>query len=278
LPDDGRFPADARHPDVVLHFSNDAPAASQQTHYVRGAGRFSFAVPPATYAKMFLFVTSSEGSSSLRVGMMYADTTDVITVTVPDYYVDVPPNDPVVFNLASNLPKWNQQNNVAEANHHNLTGLEMHPIAGKTLSGITVEKTAPGYLVFWGATGIATGSGLDAGTGVPDASAGDAEVDAGGSDVVEGGGGGGSAGGGAGATGSGGEAGSGGAAGASGSGSMGVGRGGSGGAAGSGRMPEPGASEAGCACRSRGGAKGPSRLAGLVVLLAAFARRRVRGS
>src|SRR5258706_7258983 len=24
LPDDGRFPSDARHPEVVLHFSNDA--------------------------------------------------------------------------------------------------------------------------------------------------------------------------------------------------------------------------------------------------------------
>ena len=68
---------------------------------------------PATYSKMFLFVTSSEGSSSLRVTMTYADSTDVVSITVPDYYVDIPANDPVVFNLASNLPKWTQQNTVA---------------------------------------------------------------------------------------------------------------------------------------------------------------------
>ena len=42
LPDDGRFAADARHPEVILHFSNDADPASQQTRYVRGAGTFSF--------------------------------------------------------------------------------------------------------------------------------------------------------------------------------------------------------------------------------------------
>jgi hypothetical protein len=63
LPDDGMFPADARHPDVVLHFSNDAAATSQQTHFVRGAGNF-FAVPAATYARIFLF-TRAEGSSTL---------------------------------------------------------------------------------------------------------------------------------------------------------------------------------------------------------------------
>src|SRR2546423_9279982 len=86
LPDDGRFPQDARHPEVILHFSNDADPASQQTHYVRGAGTFSFAVAPATYSRMFLFFTSSEGSSVLAVRMMYADATEVLNITVPDYF------------------------------------------------------------------------------------------------------------------------------------------------------------------------------------------------
>jgi MYXO-CTERM domain-containing protein len=271
LPDDGKFPADARHPEVMLHFSNDAPATSQQTHYVRGAGRFSFSVPPAVYSKMFLFVTSSEGSSSLRVSLTYADTADTISITVPDYYVDVPANDPVVFNLATNLPKWNQQNNVAEANHHNLTGLEIHPV-GKTLSGVTIEKTAPGYLVFWGATGIAIGLDADAGS---DAAARDATVDvevdvdagSGGADA--------GAGGAAGSSGSGGGSGSGGLAGASGAAVGAGGAPGAGGAAGSDR-PAANATDTGCACRASG-ARG-SGLAALALLLAALVRRRVRGS
>jgi hypothetical protein len=275
LPDDGRFPADARHPEVVLHFSNDAPATTQQTHYVRGAGRFSFAVPPAVYSKVFLFVTSSEGSSSLRVSLMYADATDMISVTVPDYYVDVPPNDPVVFNLATNLPKWNQQNVVAEANHHNLTGLEIHPASGKTLNGITVDKTAPGYFVFWGATGIAMNLDSDAGA---DAAAGDAtsDAEAGGVDAGSGGAAGAGDAGAAGATGStgsGGGSGSGGLAGASGAA---VGASGSSGSGGAAASPTPKATDAGCACRA-GAARG-SGLGGLVLVLVALVRRRVRDS
>src|SRR6266436_5087889 len=62
LPDDGKFAANARHPDVALHFSNDADATSQQTYWVKGMGSFTFPVPPATYSKMFLFLTSSEGA------------------------------------------------------------------------------------------------------------------------------------------------------------------------------------------------------------------------
>jgi hypothetical protein len=169
LPDDGKFAANARHPDVALHFSNDADPASQQTYWVRGAGNFTFPVPAATYSKMFLFLTSSEGSSTLKLTLVYADaTSDVINVTLPDYYADVSPTDPVLFNLASDLPKWTKTNAVAEMNHHNLTGVEIHPAAAKSLNSIKVEKTAAGYLVFWGATGVATSAveiGSDAGAG-----------------------------------------------------------------------------------------------------------------
>src|SRR5262245_59125577 len=34
LPDDGKFPATARHPEVVLNFSNAADPTSPQTHLV----------------------------------------------------------------------------------------------------------------------------------------------------------------------------------------------------------------------------------------------------
>jgi hypothetical protein len=169
LPDDGKFAANARHPDVTLHFSNDADATSQQTYWVRGAGNFTFPVPAATYSKMFLFLTSSEGSSALKITLGYSDaSSDVDNVNLPDYYADVSPTDMVLFNLAADLPKWTKTNAVAETNHHNLTGVEIHPAAAKTLNSIKVEKTAAGYLVFWGATGVATSSvdvGSDAGQG-----------------------------------------------------------------------------------------------------------------
>jgi len=281
LPDDGVFPADARHPDVVLHFSNDAPAASQQTHYVVGAGNFMFAVPASTYSKLFLFVTSSEGTSTLRVTMTYADaTTDVANITVPDYYTDIPANDPVIFNLASNLPKWGNTNAVVEMNHHNLTGLEIHPMAAKTLTGVQVDKTAPGYFVFWGATGIATGA-VDAGTAdARDASNGvDASIDA--SDSGSG------SGGGAGSSTTGGSSGSGGATGAGGTtgattGGATVGTGGTTGAGGAGQagsQPKS-AADSGCSCGLARGARQPMFIGSWIgaVVLASLRRRRRRVS
>lgn len=157
LPDSGRIPANARHPEIVLNYSN-ADGAGNQTRYVRGAGDFSFRVPPAVYSRLFLYFTSAEGSSSLTFTLSYADSSrEVVNVEMPDYYNDLKADDPVLFYVVKDLAKWNRQNRMAEPNHHNIDGVELHPAAGKTLVGVKVAKTAKGYLVFWGATGIATG-------------------------------------------------------------------------------------------------------------------------
>jgi hypothetical protein len=141
LPDDGRFAADARHPEVLLNFSNNADAASPQTHLVTPSGTFTFAMPPATYSKLFLFFSGAAGGTTLKITLTYADgATEIQTATVPDYYANVPATDPVIFNLASNLAKWNKNTQIAEANHHNITGVELHPMAGKTLTGIQVDR------------------------------------------------------------------------------------------------------------------------------------------
>jgi MYXO-CTERM domain-containing protein len=277
LPDDGVFPADARHPEVVLHFSNDAPATSQQTHYVRGAGNFSFAVPASTYSKLFVFATSSEGTSTLRVTMTYADTTtDVANIVVPDYYTVIPANDPVIFNLASDLPKWTKTNTIAEMNHHNLTGLEIHPALSKVLNNVQIDKTAAGYFVFWGATGIATGA-VDAGTDMRDATSGvDAAIDAG-SDAAAGGAGGAGTGGSAATGGSGGVAGSGGEAGAA-TGGAPVGAGGSTGAGGlvgqGGGAPPKSADDSGCSCSVGSRASGQPIGWAIAIAIASLRRRR----
>jgi hypothetical protein len=169
LPDSGRIPADARHPEVVLNYSN-ADGTGNQTRYVRGAGDFTVPIPPAGYSKLFLFFTSAEGSSSLTFRFTYTDGADSVKAELPDYYNDLRADDPVLFYLVKDLAKWNKQNKMAEADHHNIDGIELHPAAGRTLTGVKVSKTAKGYLVFWGATGLAatpvairSGSGRAAG-------------------------------------------------------------------------------------------------------------------
>jgi hypothetical protein len=155
LPDDGTFPANARHPEVVLHFSNAAASTDLQTHPMKGAATFAFPVPSATYRKLFLFVTSAEGSSAVTVTMTYADaTTDTRVITLPDYFNNVDTTE--IFMLATDLGKWKRDGSVVEANHHNLDGLELNPAPAKTLTSVKISKTAGGYMVFWGATGIAT--------------------------------------------------------------------------------------------------------------------------
>lgn len=155
LPDSGKIPGDARHPEVTLNFSN-ADGAGNQTRYMPGAGEFTFSVPQGKYSKLFLFFTSAEGASSLQLKLTYVDSSETRSVVMPDYYNDIKPDDPVLFYLVKDLPKWNKSNTMTEANHHNIDGIELHPVAGKFLTGVTVSKTAAGYLVFWGATGIAT--------------------------------------------------------------------------------------------------------------------------
>lgn len=268
LPDDGKFPANARHPEVVLNFSNTAAATSPQTHLIAPSGKIMFPVPSAVYSKFFLFFNGAAGGTTIKVTLTYTEGTSMVSATIPDYYNA--PTDPAVFDLAPNLAKWDKTTAINEADHHSINGVELLPTAGKTLTKIDVERGAEGNLVFWGATGIAT------------------------TDIAVGGAGGGGAGGAGGAAGASGAAGSGGAAsGGAGSGgelaSAGMGgasagttsgAGGSGTAgtatspsAGSFSSPAAPPEDAGCSCRvtaDRGA--GSSLLALLLVFLAALRR------
>ena len=179
LPDDGHFPANMRHPDVVLNISNAAPATSGQAHMVAPTGgTFSFPMPPATYSKVFLFFHGANNGVMITMTLTYSDgTTQVVNDMIPDFFSD--PTDPMVFSLAGNLAKWTKTTTIAEANHHNIDGVEVDPTAGKTLTMIQVARTMPGYLVFYGATGIATSAVAGLPDGGAGASGGDASTDAG---------------------------------------------------------------------------------------------------
>ena len=77
-------------------------------------------------------------------------------VLLPDYYNDAPAGDTNIFSLAANLAKWNASGRMTEQDHHHIHGVDLHSDAGKELVSVQVGKTAPSYLVFWGATGMTT--------------------------------------------------------------------------------------------------------------------------
>jgi MYXO-CTERM domain-containing protein len=171
LPDDGLFPMDARHPAIQLHFSNAADKASPQTLSLHQGGvapqSFQLPVPAATYSKMFLILTSSEGAGALTITLNYAGgAAPVVTkLSLPDYGVGgAAANDKVFFNLIEGMRKWGSMLNEGDGPSHTITGIELAPSATDKLTSIGVEKTGNSYVVFWGATGIAT-SPVDIGAG-----------------------------------------------------------------------------------------------------------------
>ena len=195
LPDDGVFPAANGIPEIDLHFSNASPTTSFQAHNAHHgvAESIDFAVPQATYSKIFLVMTSSEGADKLTVTLTYADATTSVTpaFTLADYDTPLAANTAEVsyFSLIS-MHKWTATDVQTDNAGHQITGAILTPTATKPLTRITIVKPAdPQYLVFWGATGIATSpvdagvtaGGLDSGTegGGNDASMGAANDDAG---------------------------------------------------------------------------------------------------
>jgi hypothetical protein len=171
LPDDGLFPAAAPLPAFQLHFSNAAPATSPQTHYIpagAAAPTFQFAVPPAIYSALYLIFTCSEGSATFTVTLSYSGGTpnDVSKpITIPDTGIGVQTGGSPHFYIITNTGKWTA---TAEAEHggHTIEGIQLTPSTTAMLTGVQVTRTSTSYLVFWGATGIAT-TPVDGGTEPP---------------------------------------------------------------------------------------------------------------
>jgi hypothetical protein len=154
LPDNPLIPANAEHPEMLLHYSN-GDSISKQTVAVTGVGSFDFDVPSNHYSKMFLALTSAEGASIINVDIQYADGMEKKSFKVLDYAQDIKPNDENLCYLLHNLAKWGTKNNMTEIDHHNIDLLNIHPDPNRILTNIHVEKSESGYLVFWAATGVA---------------------------------------------------------------------------------------------------------------------------
>lgn len=162
LPDSSLIPANTRHPEMQLHYSNN-DGTGFQTRNIKAAdtNSFTITIPNGSYSKIFLAMTSAEGDANLRFTLVYTDTSVIKPVVLKDYgtgMTSISPTDTVLFYLIKNMGKWGTTNNLAEAGNHNIDGIELHPLTTKTLTEIKVKKMGgAAYVVFWGATGIATG-------------------------------------------------------------------------------------------------------------------------
>lgn len=171
LPDDGLFPATGMLPPFQLHFSNAAPATSPQTYYIHANAAqpsFQFSVPPAVYSALYLIFTCSEGSATFTVTLSYAGgvaSNVSMPITIPDTGIGVQTGGSPHFYLITNTGKWNTTDNDVEPTGHTIEGIQLTPSSTAMLTGVEVTRTSTQYLLFWGATGIAT-TPVDAGTEV----------------------------------------------------------------------------------------------------------------
>jgi hypothetical protein len=153
FPDDARFPATDQHPEVVLHFANTN--TGPQVRRSLAEDSFTVVVPTANYERLDLHFMSANGSSKLKLTLNYADgSPDSKTVEIPDWFYPVELGDPLRYNLASDLGKWDKKNSMSEPDHHYLHGIALRPDPRRRLTGVSVEKPADGTLTFWGATGV----------------------------------------------------------------------------------------------------------------------------
>jgi len=155
LPNDGKFAATTRHPEVILNFSN-ADGTNPQARRTTVNDKFTYTVPSAKYTVMEFFAMSS-GVSPVTATLNYADgTTDSRNINVPDWYnyPGAPAETATFFNLALNLDKWDQNNNRSEQYNHYLFGFDLQPNTGKTLNSVTLDVISGGCFTFWGATGV----------------------------------------------------------------------------------------------------------------------------
>jgi hypothetical protein len=170
LPDDGLFPATGMLPPFQLHFSNAAPATSPQTYHIYANAAqpsFQFSVPPAVYSALYLIFTCSEGSATFTVTLSYAGgvaSNVSMPITIPDTGIGVQTGGSPHFYLITNTGKWNTTDDDVEPTGHTIEGIQLTPSSTAMLTGVEVARTSTQYLLFWGATGIAT-TPVDAGTG-----------------------------------------------------------------------------------------------------------------
>jgi hypothetical protein len=153
LPDNPVFAANASHPEILLHYSNNDSLHFQACGII-GTEEVKFLVPDDKYSDIYLALTSAEGASTLLVQFNYADGVKIKDFTLPDYYWDVKADDPDVCYLVHDLAKWGPKNNMTEKDHHNIDLLNIHPDPARVLNSIIISKNKPTYVVLWAAVGI----------------------------------------------------------------------------------------------------------------------------
>jgi len=152
LPDEPLIAANNAHPEIQLHYAN-GDNLNGQAFAMRGEASITFSVPKGKYSTLYFAMTSAEGRSPIKFDLTYAGGDHLTEVLLPDYYQDIPADDPNLCYLIHDLAKWGPANKMTERSHHNIDLVKVQADPKQTLLKIKISKGQQGYLVFWAAAG-----------------------------------------------------------------------------------------------------------------------------
>ena len=150
VPDDGFFAADANHPDVQLHWSNDDDGPNSRVVTSPG-DTFTIDVPKDNYKQVQIYGFSASGSTTLSLTLTYDDgATDSRMFVFPDWYSDPAPSG--LFYLIDGFDRYLYP--MVDHDHDGaIFGASLDPDPAKKLVSISVVTAAvDNHFVFYGAT------------------------------------------------------------------------------------------------------------------------------
>lgn len=147
LPSSSLIAADARHPNVKLHYA-DGDAGPQVCRISAHEETITCPVPPNHYKQMQAFFISANGPTPIVATLHYADgSTSQRTTRVPDFFFLPEKTDPGWFVLVDGFGKVDAKGHKTETDHHYIHGFDLNPDAGKILQQVDIHKEPSGSVL-----------------------------------------------------------------------------------------------------------------------------------
>jgi hypothetical protein len=140
LPSSSLIAANARHPEVKLHYA-DGNGGPQVCRISAHEETSACPVPPNHYKQMQAFFISAQGSTPIVVTLRYADgSAEQRATRVPDFFFLPKETDKGWFVLVDGFGKVDAKGHKTETDHHYVHGFDLNPDAGKILQQIEIHK------------------------------------------------------------------------------------------------------------------------------------------
>jgi hypothetical protein len=147
LPSSGLIAADARHPEVKLHYA-DGDGGPQVCRISAHEETNAFPVPSNRYKQMQAFFISASGPTPIVVILHYGDgSTEQRATRVPDFAFLPKATDTGWFVLVNGFGKVDAKGHKTETDHHYIHGFDLNPDAGKMLQQVEIHKEPSGSVL-----------------------------------------------------------------------------------------------------------------------------------